>query len=86
MCLSPLRRRRQVEAPLAAMRERLRSEEELKQSRKRAGMVEPVFGMAKVQKHFGRFLLRGIDKVQAEMRFFSQAHQESTVGRARLLR
>jgi len=52
-----------------AMRERLRNEEELKRYRKRAGMVEPVFGITKEQKHFRRFLLRGIEKVEAEWSF-----------------
>jgi transposase len=71
--------RRKAEEPLAAnaprgprataMRERLGNEEELNKYRKRAGMVEPVFGIMKEQKHFRRFLLRGIDKVQAEWSF-----------------
>jgi hypothetical protein len=52
-----------------AIRERLGNEEELNKYRKRAGMVEPVFGSMKEQKHFRRFLLRGIDKVQAEWSF-----------------
>ena len=33
------------------------------------GMVEPVFGITKEQKHFRRFLLRGIEKVEAEWSF-----------------
>lgn len=71
--------RRTAEEPLAtnaprgpratAMRERLRDEKELKKYRKRAGLVEPVFGITKEQKHFRRFLLRGIAKVQAEWGF-----------------
>jgi len=68
--------RRQADEPLAAnaprgprakaMRERLRDKEERKKYRKRAGMVEPVFGITKEQKRFRRFSLRGIEKVQAE--------------------
>lgn len=64
--------RRKAEEPQAAnaphgprataMPERLRNEEVLKQYRKRAGMVEPVFGITKEKKHFRRFLLRGIEK------------------------
>lgn len=71
--------RRKAEEPLAAnaprgprataMRGRLRNEEELKRYRKRAGMVEPVFGITKEQKHFRRFLLRGIEKVEAQWSF-----------------
>ena len=71
--------RRKAEEPLAAnaprgpqataMRERLRDEEELKKYRKRAGIVEPVFGFIKEQKQFRRFKLRGIGKVQAEWSF-----------------
>ena len=53
--------------PLATkMRARLEEEEERKKYRKRAGIVEPVFGFIKEQRGFRRFLLRGIQKVRAE--------------------
>ena len=77
--VTPDAERRKAEEPLAAnaprgprataMRERLRDEKELRKYRKRAGLVEPVFGITKEQKRFRRFLLRGIEKVQAEWSF-----------------
>lgn len=64
------RQRRKAEEPRAtAMRARLRDEKELAKYRKRAGLVEPVFGITKEHRYFRRFLLRGIDKVQGEWSF-----------------
>jgi hypothetical protein len=48
------------------MRRRLEDPEERKRYRKRAGMVEPVFGWIKHNLGYGRFLLRGLKKVRGE--------------------
>lgn len=48
------------------MRQRLNDAAEKKRYRKRAGMVEPVFGMIKETLGYRRFLMRGLTKVQGE--------------------
>jgi len=54
-------------SPIAQqMRQRLDDPEEKKKYHKRAGMVEPIFGMIKEQLGYRRFLLRGLQKVKGE--------------------
>ena len=48
------------------MRQRLSHAEEKKRYQKRAGMVEPVFGMIKETLGYRRFLMRGLEKVKGE--------------------
>ena len=48
------------------MRQRLQDAETKKLYQKRAGMVEPVFGMIKETLGYRRFLLRGLQKVKGE--------------------
>lgn len=60
--------------PLAAkMRERLTSEPDATQYKKRSGIVEPVFGLIKELRHYRRFLLRGLEKVRAEWQMICMA-------------
>ena len=53
-------------AQVSQMRAKLRSEEGRAIYRKRAGLVEPVFGTLKEQRHGRRFRLRGLEKVAVE--------------------
>jgi len=48
------------------MRQRLNDAETKKRYQKRAGMVEPVFGMIKETLGYRRFLMRGLQKVKGE--------------------
>jgi hypothetical protein len=48
------------------MRQRLNDPEEKKRYHKRAGIVEPVFGMIKETLGYRRFLMRGLHKVRGE--------------------
>ena len=48
------------------MRQRLNDAETKKLYHKRAGIVEPVFGMIKETLGYRRFLLRGLQKVRGE--------------------
>jgi len=53
-------------AQISQMRAKLRSAEGRAIYRKRAGLVEPVFGTLKEQRHGRRFRLRGLEKVAVE--------------------
>lgn len=57
-----------------AARERLQSPRGLAYRSKRPVDVEPVFGMIKHNRGFRRLLLRGIDKVDTELRLLALAH------------
>jgi Transposase DDE domain len=54
--------------------ELLASEEGIKHRKKRPWDVEPVFGNIKVNHHFKRFMLRGMDKVEVETGLLALAH------------
>ena len=55
-------------------RELLMSEEGMKHRSKRPVEVEAVFGQLKKNKHFNRFLLRGLNKVEVEFGLLAMAH------------
>lgn len=54
--------------------ERLKSEKGIYYRKKRPADVEPVFGNIKSNKHFKRFLLKGIDKTEIEWGLICIAH------------
>lgn len=56
------------------VRELLMSEEGMKHRSKRPVEVEAVFGQLKKNKHFNRFLLRGLKKVEVEFGLLAMAH------------
>lgn len=49
---------------------------------RRKGIVEPVFGQSKEARGFGRFLLRGLDKVRGEWRLVCLGHNLLTLWRS----
>ncbi|MGJ5820108.1 IS1182 family transposase [Paludibaculum fermentans] len=60
--------------PLATkMRDRLTSEPDATQYKKRSGIVEPLFGLIKELRHYRRFLFRGLEKVRAEWQMICMA-------------
>jgi transposase len=72
-------------AEVSQMRAKLRSEEGRAIYRKRAGLVEPVFGTLKEQRHGRRFRLRGLENVAVEFCLMALAYNLSRMHRLRLL-
>lgn len=72
-------------AQISQMRAKLRSAEGRAIYRKRAGLVEPVFGTLKEQRHGRRFRLRGLEKVAVEFCLMALAYNLSRMHRLRLL-
>ena len=72
-------------AQVSQMRAKLRSAEGRAIYRKRAGLVEPVFGTLKEQRHGRRFRLRGLEKVAVEFCLMALAYNLSRMHRMRLL-
>jgi transposase len=66
-----------------AMRMRLRRGGHRSRYRLRKQTVEPVFGQIKEARGFRRFLLRGLEKVQAEWALLSTAHNILKLAKAR---
>lgn len=72
-------------AQVSQMRAKLRSTEGRATYSKRAGLVEPVFGTLKEQRHGRRFRLRGLDKVAVEFCLMALAYNLTRMHRLRLL-
>jgi transposase len=72
-------------AQVSQMRTKLRSAEGRVIYRKRAGLVEPVFGTLKEQRHGRRFRLRGLEKVAVEFCLMALAYNLTRMHRLRLL-
>ena len=70
---------------VSGMRAKLRSAEGRAIYRKRAGLVEPVFGTLKEQRHGRRFRLRGLEKVAVEFCLMALAYNLTRMHRLRLL-
>jgi hypothetical protein len=56
------------------MREKLRTVEGRAVYKMRKAVVEPVFGQTKEARGFRKFLLRGLEKVQAEWKLICATH------------
>ena len=56
------------------MREKLRTVEGRAVYKMRKAVVEPVFGQIKEARGFRKFLLRGLEKVQAEWKLICATH------------
>ena len=75
--------RANIAGPLVqAMRDKLRRAGWRTRYRLRKQVVEPVFGQIKQARGFRQFLLRGIDKVQAEWALICTAHNLTKLARA----
>jgi len=81
---SPTSRAAHIGGPLVQeMRRRLRQAGHRSRYRLRKQVVEPVFGQIKEARGFRRFLLRGIDQVQAEWSMLCTAHNLLKLAAAR---
>jgi len=74
---------RKITGPLTkAMRDKLKRAGWRSRYRLRKQIVEPVFGQIKQARGFRQFLLRGVDKVQAEWALICTAHNLAKLARA----
>ena len=79
----PAEGRANIAGPLTrAMRDKLKRAGWRTRYRLRKQIVEPVFGQIKQARGFRQFLLRGIDKVQAEWALICTAHNLTKLARA----
>jgi hypothetical protein len=79
----PAKAKRQITGPhTKAMRDKLKRAGRRSRYRLRKQIVEPVFGQIKQARGFRQFLLRGIDKVQAEWALVCTAHNLTKLARA----
>jgi transposase len=79
----PAEGRPNITGPLTrAMRDKLKRAGWRSRYRLRKQVVEPVFGQIKQARGFRQFLLRGIDKVQAEWALICTAHNLTKLARA----
>jgi len=79
----PAEGKRKIKEPLTqAMRDKLKRAGWRSRYRLRKQVVEPVFGQIKQARAFRQFLLRGIEKVQAEWALICTAHNLTKLARA----
>jgi hypothetical protein len=79
----PAETKRKIAGPLTrAMHDKLKRAGWRSRYRLRKQVVEPVFGQIKQARGFRQFLLRGIDKVQAEWALICTAHNLTKLARA----